>query len=406
MAVRVAYVLATSPRHLPLTDSLWYQLEANDLADGRGFVDPLLLAIDHHSLPTAAHPPLYPLFLAAGSLMGARSVLAHQIMGCFVGVATVVGVGLVADHLRGPRAGLLAMGLAAVYPPLWVTDGGIMAEGLSALITTVIVLYSFRLAERRGVRDALMLGASVGLAMLTRAEAVLLLPVLVLPLALSGRREGMGRRLLLAGAALMASAVVVGPWVGRNLSTFDRPVTLSTGDGTLLGANCPPAYYGPGIGAWFESCYYTVTPPARGDESDYDVIARRAGLQYATQHLTRAPLVVAARIGRVWEVYAPVQDALADLDDGRPRWADIAGLIAYWLVVPVAVAGAVSLVRRGPRLFPLAAQLVCVSVTAAVVWGAVRFRAPAEGVLVVLAAVALDVGGSRATDHLSVRSGP
>ena len=48
----------------------------------------------------------------------------------------------------------------------------------------------------------------------------------------------------------------------------------------------------------------------------------------------------------------------------------------------LAVAGGVVLSRRRVRLLPLTAQLVGVTVTAALVWGAVRFRAPAEVVIV------------------------
>src|SRR5580700_11755554 len=88
LAVRVAYVLGTAPRHLPFSDALWYQTMANVLADGHGYVNPILFAYEGHTVPTAAHPPLYPLFLAAGSLLGAKSVLAHEVMGCVLGVIT------------------------------------------------------------------------------------------------------------------------------------------------------------------------------------------------------------------------------------------------------------------------------------------------------------------------------
>lgn len=389
LLVRFAYVFGTSPRRLPFADSLFYQLQANILADGHGFVQPLILTFEGRAVPTAAHPPLYPLLLAAGSLVGVKSILAHQIMGCLIGVATVVGVGLVGDHIGGEQAGLVAMGLAAIYPPLWVTDGGIMSEGLFALITTAIILTSYRFAERRSVRDAALLGAAIGLAMLTRAEAVLLFVVLVIPLVLAARNMGARRSVVLLGVIVVTSGLVVSPWVIRNLETFHRPVTLSTGDGGLLGSNCPPAYYGSGIGIWYLSCYAAARIPSTGDESDYNTSARQAGLKYLKHHLLRVPVVVAARVGRVWQLYQPVQDANHDFDDGRPHWSNMVGLFAYASVVPLAIAGAVVLVRRRQRIFPLMAQLLSVSLTAALGWGAVRFRAPAEVVLVVLSAVAV-----------------
>lgn len=389
LVVRLAYVLVTSPRRLPFTDALFYQGQANFLADGRGFVQPIVLALEGRAVPSAAHPPLYPLLLAAGSLLGARSVTAHEIMGCVIGIGTVIGAGLLAHRVAGERAGLFAMGLAAIYPSLWVTDGGVMAEGLFTFLTAVILLASYRFLERSRVRDAAVLGVAIGLAILTRAEAVLLFLVLVVPLMWAVRKVGMARsvRLLLVVAA--GSVVVVSPWVVRNLVTFHHPVTLSTGDMALLGSNCPPAYYGPGIGTWYLSCYPSADVTATHDESDIAASARQAGLHYMAQHPLRVPAVVAARVARVWQVYRPIADANNDLDDGRPGWANQVALYSYAVVVPVAAAGCVMLIRRRRRVLPLVSQIVGVTLTAAVVWGAIRFRAPADLVLVVLGGIAL-----------------
>lgn len=400
LLVRLGYVIGTSPRRLPLTDALFYQGQANLLAEGHGFIQPLLYAFERRSVPSAAHPPLYSLFLAAGSVLGAKSVFAHQVMGCVLGVFTVIGAGLIAYHVAGERAGLVAMGLAAIYPPLWVNDGGLMSEGLFTLLTAVIILWSYRLLERTRMIDAAVLGAAIGLAILTRAEAVLLFIVLVVPLIWAVRRVGARRSMELLTVTTAVAALVVGPWVGRNLVAFHHPVTLSTGDSTLLGANCPPAYYGPGIGTWYLSCYPPFGQDPRRDESDFASAARQAGLRYIGDHPLRVPLVVAVRVARVWQVYQPIQDADNNLDDGRPKWSNYLALSAYALLVPVAVAGGVVLVRRRQKVLPLVAQVAGVTLTAAVVWGAVRFRAPVELVLVVLAAVAL----SGASEALSRRS--
>jgi hypothetical protein len=385
LAVRVAYVLGTGPRRLPFTDSLFYQLQADAIAHGHWFLQPFLQLVGR-STPTAAHPPLFPLILAAGSRLGATSVQAHQLMGCVIGAGTVVGVGLVATELAGDRAGLLAAALAAIYPPLWLNDGGIMAEGLFALISTGIVLASYRFATRPSPRTALVLGAGIGLAVLTRAEAILLLVVLVVPLVAAARHLGPTLRLRLLALTVLATMAVISPWVIRNLVTFQRPVLLSTGDGTIAGANCDPTYHGPLIGLWLISCY---PPPSHGDESVADAAARHKGLAYAAHHLRRVPLVMAVRIGRVWDVYGPLQNGKA-VEDGRPRWSTRVALFAYAALVPLALVGAVVLRRRRVSLLPLLAQVALVTVTAALVWGAIRFRAPAEVVLVVLGGVALD----------------
>lgn len=389
LAVRIAYVVMGAPSHLPFSDALGYQLQANFLASGHGFVNPVLLAFQHESRPTAAHPPLYALYLAAGSVLGAKSVMAHQLMGCLLGTATVIGCGLIGDQLGGDRAGLAAMAVAALYPGLWITDGGIMSEGLFALVATAVTVTAYNYSRTRSVRAAIVLGVTIGLAVLTRDAAEVYLIVVVIPLVLTGPAIGTRPRLMRLVAAFVAAGVVVSPWVMRNLLTFDRPVIISTGNGTFLGANCPPAYFGSGIGLWYVSCYSSISVPAAADESVANDDAQQAGLTYLRDHVARLPLVVAARVGRTWEFYQPLTDTNNDRDDGRPHWAALLSLWSYFVVAPMAAVGLAMLIRKRIPVLPLLAQIVAVTITAATVWGSVRFRAPVEPVLAVLAAITL-----------------
>lgn len=387
LGVRIAYVLLGAPRHLPFSDALGYQLQANFLASGHGFVNPAVLAFQLQSRPTAAHPPLYALFLAAGSVLGAKSILAHQLMGCLVGTATVIGCGLIGNQLGGNRAGLAAMTVAALYPGLWITDGGLMSEALFALLATAVTVAAYNYARARSVGAAIVLGVTIGLAVLTRDAAELFLIVLLVPLVLTGPAMGSRPRLVRLVAALMAASVVVSPWVLRNLVTFDRPVIISTGNGTFLGANCPPAYFGSGIGLWYLNCYSSMAVPAAADESVATDDEQHAGITYMRHHLSQFPLVAAARIGRTWELYQPLTDTNNNRDDGRSHWAALLALWSYFVVIPLAAIGLALLIRRRTPVLPLIAQIIAVTITAATVWGSVRFRAPVEPILAVLASI-------------------
>lgn len=389
LSVRLGYVAFFATRHLPLADPLSYHLLANAIGAGHGFVNPLQLAFAGRAVRTASEPPLFPLVLAASSAVGAQSVLAHQLIGVALGTGTVLAVKAVGKALAGARAGLLGATIAALYPPLWLNDGGIMAESLFALVVAGLLIASYRFAGRPSVPRAALIGCATGLAILTRVEAALLVPFLLVPL-LGGRgtrAKARRERALHLGVALGVALLVISPWVIRNLATFDRLTFVSTGDGTLAGANCAPAYRGPKIGLWVISCYREAAP---GDESDANAAWRRQGLTYARDHAGRVPLVVAVRVARIWQVFGPLQDARVNRDDGRPSWMNMLALGAYAALVPGAVAGGVVLRRRGQRLLPLGAQVALVTATAAMVWGAVRFRSPADVAMVVLAGVALD----------------
>ena len=390
LAVRVTYVLGTEPRHLPFTDSLYYQQLANDLAAGHGFIDPLRLLATGHATPTAEHPPLYPLVLAFGSLLGARSVQAHQLIGCLIGVGTVLCVGATAATVAGKRAGLYAGVVAAVDPTLWLNDGGIDAESLFALTLGVALLASYRFVRRPSLRWAAALGAALGSAVLTRAESALLLVLLAMLIACSLARRG-GRRVgALLSLALLTSLAVIAPWEIRVLATFQRPVFISTeGGGVLAGANCARTYHGNLVGLWvIKDCYPYPLPT--GDASVRSNAEARHGVRYAETHLSSVPMVMAIRVAREWEIYRPAQDAKWDTDDGRPTWGNLAALAVFYLMVPFAVGGLVVLRRSGVTLLPMTALVLEAVIAAAATVGLVRFRTPADLVMAVTAGISLN----------------
>jgi hypothetical protein len=109
-----------------------------------------------------------------------------------------------------------------------------------------------------------------------------------------------------------------------------------------------------------------------------------------TDHLDRLPAVTTVRVLRTWSLYEPEQMNALNQGEDRERWASKLGVYSFWLLAPVAVAGAVVLRRRRVLLLPLLALPVIVTVVAAGFYGLVRFRLPAEISVVVLAAVAVD----------------
>ena len=118
LGVRLAFTLGVAPdvRTTPPSDAGAYHLLANNLADGRGYIRPydLLLAKPPAVRPTAEYPPLFPAVLSLVSRAGGRTVAAQRIAMCFVGVATVVLIGLLGRRVANAGVGLIAAALAAV----------------------------------------------------------------------------------------------------------------------------------------------------------------------------------------------------------------------------------------------------------------------------------------------------
>ena len=101
--------------------------------------------------------------------------------------------------------------------------------------------------------------------------------------------------------------------------------------------------------------------------------------------------MVAARVGRIWDVFRPFQNVeLNDTSERRGHAASWAVLIGYWLVMPFAIFGLVVMRRRRIPIFPYFAIALSVTITVALSFGITRYRAPVDTVLPLLAAIGID----------------
>jgi hypothetical protein len=249
------------------------------------------------------------------------------------------------------------------------------------LLIAAALLAALRLRDRPDARSAALLGGAVALAALTRSEALALLPLSAWPVALS-RPAG---RLRLLAVATLAAALVIAPWTARNWIEFGRPVLISTNDGTLLaGANCALTYHGIDVGFWSIDC---ISERTIANEAAQEARWRSEGLAYARENAGRVPAVLAVRVLRTWDLYQPRR--MVRFAEGRWIHADQAGIVVYFLLLPLAFAGGWLLRARRGELLVLLTPVALVLLLSLVGYGIPRFRAPAEIAIVVLAAVAL-----------------
>jgi 4-amino-4-deoxy-L-arabinose transferase-like glycosyltransferase len=381
LAVRLAYVLGPAHDVKGIGDWYFFHWGANLIADGHWFVEPFEKVFHGRLVPSAGHPPLWELLLSGESWLGGTSYIAHRALGCALGAITIALIALLGRRVAGDRAGLAAAAIAAVYPVMIAADGSLMSEGLYSTLIAAALLCAFRLRDRGDARSAAGLGAAIALAGLTRSEALLLVPLLALPIALTRPAA----RWRLAAVALATTALVIAPWSIRNWAEFGRPVLISTNDGTLLaGANCGRTYHGQDLGFWNIKC---ISQRSIANEADQEARWRSEGAGYARDHAGRLPVVLAARLLRTWDLYQPRR--MVGFAEGRWRRADQAGVVAYFLLLPFALAGGWLIRRRRGELLILLAPVALVCVLSLMGYGIPRFRAPAEITIVTLAAVAV-----------------
>jgi hypothetical protein len=390
-------------------DQAFYHHQAQDLADWVGFT------YRHPAgerITTAAHPPLHTSLLGVASLLGADSVGAHRLVGAVLGGVTALLAGLCGRRLCGAslpvgrggrargglsasasrRAGLVAAAAVAVAPTLWINDTGILSESSYAAAIALVLFAAVDVLARPTLVGLAALGAAVGLATLTRAEALTLVALLVVPVAfvVAGRLGTAGpRRLVPVMLALVAVGVVTGPWFARNLVSFERPVLTSSGPGWVLEiANCDATYYGDRLGYWDVSC--DRTPWQAGDETATEVVKREVGLTYATDNASRLPVVVAARVARMWDLWRPAESVrFNEFYERRGGATSAAALGVWWVLLAGALVGAYQLRRRALLLWPFAAVAISTTFAAAASFGITRYRTGLEVAAAVLASVAV-----------------
>lgn len=404
LVIRWALVLVVRPTcDPPLTgtgscfrvagDATYYHVQAQLLGDGHLFAHPYWFLQTGQYADSASHPPAYSSFLGLLSVVGLDSATTQRLASGLLGVATVVVIGVLTRRLAGSRAGLLAAGLAAVYPMLWINDGMLQAESLYALLIALMLLLAHRFWDEPTPGRVAVLSAVTGVAALTRTEGIFFFVVLVALLVVRLPARAWSERLRLLGVAVGVAALVLGPWVGFNLARFERPVYLTNSAGSVMSdASCDSTYYGEYIG-YHANCIGT-DPPLELDAADESV--REAELldesdDYFYDHLDRLPLVAVARVARVFDVFKPGQNVFLNWWlEGRGKAASTAGLWMYFALVPLGVYGAVLLHRRGSTLIPVLSTVVVVAAAAAITFGITRYRVPVDVALVVLAGIGID----------------
>src|SRR3954451_1997389 len=99
--------------------------------------------------------------------------MAHRALGALLGGVTIVLIALIGRRVGGDRVGLVAALVAALYSLLVDADGAPVSESLYSFLISSCLLPALRLRTSRTVPLAPALGALIGLAALTRSEALL-----------------------------------------------------------------------------------------------------------------------------------------------------------------------------------------------------------------------------------------
>ncbi len=391
----------------------FYYWPATQVAQGRGFLDVLTVQFGR-PVPSASHPPGFITLLAGFYKAGFQSPQAMRYLLCIMTAATVVVIGVLVARLISRRAGLIAACIAAVYPNIWISSTLVMSETLFLFGLSLGLLGIYAFAERPRWQSAAVASLGLTLAASSRPEILVLFAVVVVPLVLSRRRVLANvLRLKLLVLVAVIPLLVFAPWFVYNLQRFERPVLVSTGFGqTMLTGACDSVFYGERIGYWSVSCTADSHPPepAEGevpDQSVLDAYYTKRAVRYYSHHKSQVPLVVAARIGRMFGVYQPKQQNFADRYVDKRGSYDLVrtSQFSFWLLGLLSIPGLVLWRRRKIAIYPLVGIFAVAVVVEALTFGNTRYRVGVDLCAVLLAATTIDWAIGRLQRRRRGRSG-
>jgi 4-amino-4-deoxy-L-arabinose transferase-like glycosyltransferase len=387
----------------------WHTTERGAILPDEGAIDyaARLIAAGDTRSPVLVGGSLYTVWLlvASSAYEVWNSLLALKLLNALLGTLLVVPVFLLGRELYSVRAGLFAAWGIALFPTAIVWSSLALREPLIALLLTTILLAGVLLVKQGSstLRRAATAGAVVSLLVLsfTRAYMVpLMLALLGATAATAAGRQRALAPILYAGAVLVLTAalVIVMP---NGLELTRSTVKVSIGDArTIFNPLSDPP---PEVSSRPRPCFDFARRPGgarRGialasgvtKEARPPPPPREAEARPDQGTATADPSDSQQSVGKKGLVRASAIAVLA----GRPVWRLDTfyfllqpGLVVWWILLPLVVAGAVVLLsrRRFPQFVLLVGFLSAVMVFLAYSGQGIRHHYMLEPVALAIAAV-------------------
>jgi len=410
LALRVAEVQRTS--YQPINDAASYLTLASQIAHTGDYSTSRAPGTGAGGTrgPSSYFPPAFPYFLAAVDLVDGHTgtqdpaaVQPARISQAVLGTIIVGLVGLVALEAFGPAEGLIALGLAAIYPVLIELSGVLVAENLFTALVLAAVWAALRARRSDApLRWVAAAGVFTGLATLAHVNGI----VLVLPLALAAWRAR--PRILSPVVLVLSTLLALAPWLVRDAVVTHHFIRVTDEDGiTLVGTYNHASATNPQV-PYRWRLYLDIPGEQRlAREAPHLTELQLSGrlenqaLDYIGKHPSAPLAVLYHNTRRLLELEGGAAWKISAASIGLPIATARIGVVSFWIVCLLALAGAFTpAVRRGPKWLWLAPLLLWLSV-ALVNAETPRFREAIDPFLLLLAACAV----AAAVRALSVRLG-
>lgn len=344
--------------------------------------------------------PLYPYVLAAIYSVYGHDTEAVRWLQIALGSAACVLLALAGRRFVSPRAGLVAGLLLAVYAPAIFFDGLVQKASLDLFLMCFLLFALSKIDENEQSRSpALGAGLALGALALTRENALVLAPLVVLWMGYRFYKDGFDRRLarpialFVLGIGLILTPVVArNYWVGREfvLTTAQFGANFYIGNNAQADGKYDPLRWGHGS--------YPLERQDAFEMAEQDAGRPLTPTEVSSYWSGRAwtwirshPIDWLKLMGRKWLL---IWNANEIADSDEPKVYEDASavltvaeiLVVFGTICPLAVAGMVATWPDRRRLAILYAILLGIAGTASLFVVFARYRFPMVPVLLLFAA--------------------
>lgn len=361
--------------------------------------------------PALGRAPLWPFFLSIfyrftpqPSLQLIDSgvqVFYGRLLYCFIGSLTCVLVYLLTRDLFGKRIALISGIIAALYAGLFIYDGWIYSESLYTFLLTAFIYSLYRLQRTAQRRWIVLSGLFLGLANLTRPNGPILFGMLLFWAIGVVLAKGLSWQTVVKSILAITSitAVLIVPWTYRNYLVSHSFVLVSIGTGNvLLGVYNDNILRGT-TGLWVSPRYITPRPDLpqvvfKGkDTGQYtvedDQIATNYALHWIGMHWRDMPRLLGLHLINMWAPYTSIEGGLPFREFPTRFSSQVVWYMTLLEPIPVFLLASLGLLvtwrYRKKQLLIVYIVIALTIVENLVFWGNMRFRAPIEPLLVLLA---------------------
>jgi 4-amino-4-deoxy-L-arabinose transferase-like glycosyltransferase len=376
--------------------------------------------VSHHCFciysnqPALSRPPLWPFILSIFYLLppqpnpqlldSGAQVFYGRLLYCFLGSFTCILIYLLARDLFGTRIAFITGVIAALYPGLFIYDGWLYTESLYTFLVTAFIYSLYRLQRTAQRRWIILSGLLLGLETLTRPNGAVFFGMLLcwsLAVILANILSWQTVVKSTLGITCIAVVLIL-PWTYRNYQVSHAFVPVSIGEGeVLLGAYNDTVLRGT-TGWWTSPRYITPRPnvppmvlknhDAVGYTPEDDKIATDYALHWIQAHWRDIPRMISYHWNSMWSSYTPDNNLPYKEypDQLSSQVVEYMMLLIAPLIFLLATFGLLVTWQRFRKQLLIIYFVIALTIAQNLVYyGSMRFRAPIEPLLVLLAGGAL-----------------